>query len=134
MLASRWNKLPNARRLAGGIGSPGIVIPQTPTNGSYRRAYRWAILVTAAVLMLAVSAWQFRDHSSEDQLSLIADNWVAFENLTSAESLELIATEDRPNEIQPNESQSDADSDEQADWLVEAAREFYLAKNEGAAG
>jgi hypothetical protein len=54
---------------------------------------------------------------------------VAFEGLSTAESLELIATDD-----QPSENQTDVEGSEQSDWLVEAAREFYLAKNDGAAG
>jgi hypothetical protein len=96
--------------------------------------YRWAPIVTAAVILIAVSAWQFRSPSNDDQLSLIADNWVAFENLTTVESLELIANDGHFNEVQSADDQADTESNEQSDWLVEAAREFYLAKNEGFAG
>jgi anti-sigma-K factor RskA len=111
--------------------SSAIVSPLTSQNGNHRGAYRWAMLVSAAVLLMAVSVWQFRSTANDDQLSLIADNWVAIENLTTAESLELIATEDQSNEDQSNESQAET---EQSDWMVEAAREFYLANNDGAAG
>ncbi len=90
---------------------------------------RWAILVSAAVVLMAFSVWQLRNTPNDEQLSQIADNWVAIEGLTTAESLELITSEDQTTEIQ-----SDAEALEQSDWLVEAAREFYLAKNEGAAG
>ena len=103
-------------------------------------AFRWTLLATAAALLIAVSAWQFRSTSSDTQLSLIADNWIAFENLTAAESLELVATEGHPSDyqhasaLQPSENQVDTESYEQSDWLVEAAREFYLANNDGAGG
>ena len=102
---------------------------KNPTSPCYQATYRWATLVTAAVVLMTVSVWQFRNTSNDDQLSQIADNWVAFESLTTAESLELIATED-----QPSEKPLDVETNEESDWLVEAAREFYLAKNDGAAG
>lgn len=114
--------------------APSTVTPPTSLNVDRSGTYRWASLAAAAVLVIAVSIWQFRSSSNEDQLSLIADNWVAFENLTTAESLELIATEDQSTDDQRAEDQTDAVSNEQSDWLVEAAREFYLARNEGAAG
>jgi len=98
-------------------------------NATSPNVYRWAILVAAAVVLISVSVWQFRNTANDDQLSQIADNWVSIEGLTTAQSLELIATEDQPNEIP-----TDAEANEQFDWLVEAAREFYLAKNDGAAG
>ena len=109
--------------------STAMAAPRTSSSRFSQTTYRWALLATAAALLIAVSAWQFRSTSSDAQLSLIADNWVTFENLTGAESLELIATEN-----QPDEYQTDAESAEQSDWLVEAAREFYLANNDGAAG
>ena len=95
---------------------------------SQRRAY-WAISVTAALLLLTVSVWKLGGTSNEEQLSQIADNWAAFEGLTTGETLELIANDDPATE-----TQNDAEASEQTDWLVEAAREFYLAKNDGAAG
>ena len=96
----------------------------------------WSMLVTAAALLMTVSAWQLRNSSNDDQLSQIANNWVAFEGLTTVESLEPITTEEQSNESPDNSNPDNADADtaEQSDWLVEAAREFYLAKNDGAAG
>lgn len=88
--------------------------------------FRWAVLVAAAML-ISVSVWQFRQTSKEEQLSQMVDKWVAIEGLTTADSLELIATEEQG-------SDADTETNEQSDWLVEAAREFYLAKNDGAAG
>ena len=114
--------------------STAMAAPRTSSSRFSQTTYRWALLATAAALLIAVSAWQFRSTSSDAQLSLIADNWVTFENLTGAESLELIATENQLGENQPDEYQTDAESAEQSDWLVEAAREFYLANNDGAAG
>ncbi len=103
---------------------------------------RLAVLASAAALLIAISAWQLRFARNEDQLARIADNWTAFENLNSEEALELVSASESdshstdflrdtdPRSDAPNESTSN----EQADWLVEAAREFYLASNEGAAG
>lgn len=105
-----------------------VPVDSSSTSKSQRKAY-WAMLVTAAAVLLMVSVWQLRSSPTDDQLSQIADNWVAFEGLTTGEALELIA-----NEEQALENHADAESNEQADWLVEAAREFYLAKNDGAAG
>lgn len=105
--------------------SVSTVKPRQPSLSS-STAYRWAVLVAAA-MFISVSVWQFRQTSKEAQLSQIVDNWVAIEGLTTADSLELIATEEQA-------SDSDAETNEQSDWLVEAAREFYLAKNDGAAG
>ncbi len=86
-------------------------------------------LVTAAAVLLAFSVWQLRKTPNDEQLAQIADSWVAIEGLTTAESLELVAAEEPSTDIH-----TDAEANEQADWLVEAAREFYLAKNDGAAG
>jgi hypothetical protein len=105
-----------------------VSVVSSSTSKSQRKTY-WAMLVTAAAVLLMVSVWQLRSSSNDDQLSQIADNWVAFEGLTTGEALELIASED-----QALENHADAESNEQTDWLVEAAREFYLAKNDGAAG
>ena len=115
-----------------------IAAPRTSSSRFSPTTYRWALLASAAALLIAVSAWQVLSVSSDAQLSLIADNWVTFENFTG-ESLELIATEHQlsenlPGENQSGEYQTDAESAEQSDWLVEAAREFYLANNDGAAG
>ena len=119
--------------------SMAIAAPRTSSSRFSPTTNRWALLASAASLLIAVSAWQVRSVSSDSQLSLIADNWVTFENLTDAASLELIATEHQlsenlPGENQSGEYQTDAESAEQSDWLVEAAREFYLANNDGAAG
>lgn len=116
-----------------------IAAPRTSSSRFSPTTNRWALLASAASLLIAVSTWQVRSVSSDSQLSLIADNWVTFENLTDAASLELIATEHQlsenlPGENQSGEYQTDAESAEQSDWLVEAAREFYLANNDGAAG
>lgn len=94
----------------------------------------WSMLAAAAALLIAFTAWQLSNAPNEDQLSQIADNWVAFEGLTTVESLELIATEEPANDASGNEDQADPGTVEQSDWLVEAAREFYLVKNDGAAG
>lgn len=106
-----------------------VAKPQPYNKRTLPNASRWAVLATVAATLMAVSVWQFRNIPNDEQLSQLADNWVAFEGLTTAESLEMIATDD-----QTTENSGEAGANEQTDWLVEAAREFYLAKNEGAPG
>lgn len=115
--------------IASAVRQPETVSAVSFSTTKFQQKTYWAMLVTAAAVLLTVSVWQLRSATNDDQLSQIADNWVAFEGLTTGEALELIA-----NEEQSLENHADAESNEQADWLVEAAREFYLAKNEGAAG
>lgn len=101
----------------------------------------WSILTSAAVLIVAVSSWQFIERSNDKQLARIADNWSAIENLSTSESLDLVYAADvsdiptiESSSSLPADDATDGDTREQSDWLVEAAREFYLANNEGAAG
>ncbi len=103
----------------------------------------WATLTAAAILLVAFTGWRFMKVSSDDQLARIADNWTAIENLSSSDSVDLALAVDASDAsaLEPTTTYShsgdeatDADSREQSDWLVEAAREFYLANSEGAAG
>ena len=101
--------------------------------------YRSSILASAAALLIAVTAWQYRSHKDDDQLARIADNWSAFENLTTEEALGLVlASESHSLDVLHDDAlqgePNDSAAIEQSDWLVEAAQEFYLASNEGAAG
>lgn len=102
---------------------------------------RFVALASAATLIFAISVWQFRSTTNDDQLARIAENWTAFENLTADEAVELTAaSQSLLVDSLPNEDEFRADdmtestSTDQRDWLVEAAREFYLASSEGAAG
>ncbi len=98
-------------------------------RGGLQVIRRWTPWVAAATLFTAVSVWQFRGISKDAQLSEIADNWMAIEGLSTVETLELVVADELPTE-----NHGEVEASEQTDWLVEAAREFYLAKNEGAAG
>ena len=118
-----------------------LVVPVTDRSSMHRPAL-WLMFTSAVLLIVAISSWQFRRFSSDDQLARIADNWNAIETLSATESLDLVLASDSSDVLTseattftPQTSEdSGAESSEQSDWLVEAAREFYLATNEGAAG
>ncbi len=102
---------------------------------------RFVAIASAAMLLIAISAWQLRSATHDDQLARIADNWTAFESLTTDEAIELTsASQSHLVDALPIEDEFRSDdltestSNDQRDWLVEAAREFYLASSEGAAG
>ena len=118
-----------------------LVVSSTDHSAMHRPAL-WLMFTSAVLLIVAISSWQFRRFSSDDQLARIADNWNAIETLSATESLDLVLASDSSDVLSadtttfaPQTSEdSGAESSEQSDWLVEAAREFYLATNEGAAG
>jgi hypothetical protein len=122
------NSVADLQSISSAVQANRLPVRSSPIAKPKRIAYI-ALLITAALVLLTVSVRQLRQTATEAQLSQIADNWVAFEGLTTGESLDLIATE-----YSPTENQVDSDANEQSDWLVEAAQEFYLAMNEGVAG
>ena len=84
---------------------------------------RFVLLASAAVLLIAISAWQFRSAANDNQLARIADNWTAFENLTAEEVLELVSASESDSHSADSlrdanlrvDDPNDSTSNEQAD-------------------
>jgi len=137
-------------RAAAGATASAVKAEERPAaHRGGHRAGGWAALALVAAVLLAVSVWQFQarfasllltsgDLPSDSQLSRMAEHWVACESLSVLETADIVTETDfvrsdeasEANEIEVSESESS----EPADWLVEAAREFYLVNHEGSAG
>lgn len=95
-------------------------------------------LAAAAILLLTLTVGRFGENvtrSSNAQLETniaeVANAWLALENSTNSVAEELVPVEMEP--LSTTRSNSVDVNEEQSDWLLEAAREFYQ-DNSGVAG
>ncbi len=106
-----------------------------------RRAAAWALLVGAAVLLIGVTVWQAKRASQDEVMSELAANWIAIDSFSKPDIVEFssspgefVLASDRSGVAGIDSTESlESWNAEQSDWLVEAAREFYLANDEGGA-
>ncbi len=105
----------------------------------------WALLATVATLLVALANWRdgssksvdtpsvtFELAASDLQLAEIAEYWLATENANLISLEEEVSTEAFVNSRRG--TQTEPESVEPTDWLVEAATQFYSENGEGKQG